>query len=116
LFGVITETPVYCFPHRTSDPNFDSSEEILSLRPLQELRSVHLEEGHGAGLLCDSANTVSWTTGISLADVRFLPTIHGELEDERDAETMYELMKIAGRLRRRDLEREPTGGQMQIWS
>lgn len=75
------------------------------LRPLHELGSFTLDRGHGAGLLCNDGR--SWTTGVLLGlDVDFRDIIQGEPDDERDDGTLYELLKLAGRLRTRHLESE----------
>jgi hypothetical protein len=106
LFGMITGTPVYCFPRRRHGPSSHPLESIPSFLPLQGLRSMQLEKGHGAGLICDAAETPTWTTGISLCAVEFRPTVHGENDDDRDVDTLYALMRLAGRLRSRDAEGE----------
>jgi hypothetical protein len=111
LFGLITETPVYCFPYRRSDSYLDSSTLVPCLSPLQELRSLHREKGDGAGLLCDVNNNPSWTTRISSSEVEFGPALRNEGRDESDVDTLYELMKIASRARSRDFDRESSNDE-----
>jgi hypothetical protein len=108
LFGLIAETPVYCFPYRNLDPSSAPVGSIPCLCPLQELRSVHREKGCGAGLLCDDNNNPNWTTRISLHGVEFSLALDGESDCERDADTLYELMKISGRARDGDIKGEST--------
>jgi hypothetical protein len=97
LFGVITQTPAY-----TASRAANSGRQILAgLQELHSLYGRYSDELDDAYLVRDEDHSPKWTTRIRLCDTRFEPTFHGECGD-RAFDTLFELLKLAGRLQTRD--------------
>lgn len=125
LFGIITYTPVYCYVHifqrAMADPQRDEFSRVVPMHKsydayrfktsepalcrLQKLRNVTREDIGGAGLIRGDRHPQSWKTNIQLDQMRFTPKPDGELE-QRDSDTLFELMKLTGRQRKRSTKRE----------
>jgi hypothetical protein len=125
LFGIITYTPVFCYVHifqrAMADPQRDEFSRVVPMHKtydayrfktsepalcrLQKLRNVTREDTGGAGLIRGDGYPQSWKTNIQLDQMRFTPTLDGELE-QRDGDTLFELMKLTGRQRKRSMKRE----------